>query len=64
MKYLRIIWVRIFVSLLGGGMLSELMHISTGDPNRPMETNPTLIFAVIIFVILSFIIKNLDKDIR
>ena len=61
MKYLKKTWIRVLVSLFGGGMATELIHISTGDPNRPRETNPTLLYAVIIFVILSFIVRNADN---
>lgn len=61
MKYLKKIWIRVVVSLIGGGMATELIHISTGDPNRPMTTNPSLLYAVIIFVILSFIVSNADN---
>lgn len=61
MKYLRKTWIRVIVSLIGGGMATEIIHISTGDPNRPMTTNPSLFFAVIIFVVLSFIVRNADN---
>ena len=61
MKYLKKTWIRVLVSLFGGGMATELIHISTGDPNRPMTTNPSLLYAVIIFVILSFIVRNADN---
>ncbi len=35
-------------------MTAELLHISTGDPNRPMEFNPSLVVAVILFVAITF----------
>jgi hypothetical protein len=54
MKLLRKTWFKIVISLIGGGVTAELLHISTGDPNRPMEFNPSLIVAVILFVALTF----------
>lgn len=50
-------WVRILISLLGGGAFSELFHIMTGDPDRPMENN-TFIFgagALLTFFIVTAI---------
>jgi hypothetical protein len=61
MKYLRKTWVKVIVSLIGGGMATELIHISTGDPNRPMTTNNSLLYGVILFVILSFIVQYVDN---
>lgn len=58
MKYLRKIWIRVVVSLLGGGMAKEIIHISTGDPNRPMTANLTLLYAAIIFGILTLIVQK------
>ncbi|MEP6713869.1 MAG: hypothetical protein ABJA37_15690 [Ferruginibacter sp.] len=60
MKYLRKVWVRIIVSLIGGGMMMELLHISTGDPNRPMVSNFSLLFGIIIFALISFYIRLVD----
>ena len=57
MKYLKIIWIRIIVSLIGGGMATELIHISTGNPNRPMVQNHSLLYGIVIYIILSAIIK-------
>ena len=61
MKFLEKTWIRVIVSLIGGGMVSEIIHISTGDPNRPMTTNLSLLFALIIYVLMTLImtiIKN------
>jgi hypothetical protein len=61
MKYLEKTWVRVIISLIGGGMVTEIIHISTGDPNRPMTANFSLLFAIIIYVLMTFImtlIKN------
>lgn len=54
MKLLRKTWLRIIISLIGGGMTAELLHIYTGDSNRPMEFNPSLVVAVILFIAITF----------
>lgn len=58
MQYLKITWIRIVISLFSGGMINELIHISTGDPNRPMTMNLSLLYAFIVYGILTFIIKK------
>jgi hypothetical protein len=64
MQFLRKVWVRILVSLLGGGMVTEIIHISTGDPNRPQTNNLTLLYALIIFGVLALIFGGPDKSNR
>ena len=61
MDALRKTWVRIIISLFGGGMASELIHVLTGDPNRPMTTNLSLLYALIIFFILSIVANRTKK---
>ena len=63
MKYLKITWIRIIISLFSGSLVAELIHISTGDPNRPMPTYHFVLYAVIIFVIFTYIVKKTDKRI-
>ena len=60
MEYLRKMWVRVIISLVGGGLLMELIHITTGDPNRPMESNFSFLFAAIIFGLIAFYIRVVD----
>lgn len=60
MKTIRKPWVQILISLIGGGMITEIIHISTGDPNRPMENNFSILYALIIYGILTMIIKYID----
>lgn len=36
-------WFRVIIAFLLGGVLREAIFISTGDPNRPRETNYNLI---------------------
>lgn len=61
MKYLRSAGIRIIVSLFAGAFLSELIHIMTGDPNRPRTSSMTLICAIVIFVILTIVVRR-SKD--
>lgn len=58
MKYLKITWIRIVISMFSGGMITELIHISTGDPNRPMTMNLSLLYAFIVYVILTYIVNK------
>ncbi len=60
MKYLRKPWLRLLISLIGGGMVMELLHITTRDANRPMGANFSLLFGVIIFAAISFYIRLVD----
>lgn len=60
MKYLRKPWLRIIISLIGGGMVMELLHITAGDANRPTGANFSLLFGLIIFVAISFYIRLVD----
>ncbi len=62
MKYIKVTWIRVVISLLGGGTVAELLHISTGDPNRPMTTNLSLLYALILYVILSYWVRKSGKS--
>ena len=62
MGYLKKTWIRVVLGLIGGGMVAEIIHISTGDPNRPMTTNLSLLYAIIIFVVLTFFVKRQNKN--
>ncbi len=52
MKYLKITWIRIVISLLAGGMITEIIQISKGDANSPATSGDSLL--VIICAIISF----------
>lgn len=43
MKYVQKTWVRILVSLVVGGIAAEVIHLSTGDPNRDRGNNSNFI---------------------
>ena len=50
MNYLQKPWVRIVLSLLAGGLITELIHISTGDPNRASSAADSYLVLIIAFV--------------
>ena len=63
MKYIRQTWSRFLISLFGGGILSELIFISTGDPNRPRQNGDLASFTplltmAIIYSTLTFIVNS------
>lgn len=56
MQYLQKTWIRIAISLFAGGLAMEILHISTGDPNRKMGNSSSFMllgFAVIFYIILT-----------
>jgi len=64
MKYLKKNWIRIIVSLFAGSLIVELIHISTGDPNRPRAEGsiPVMfLLAFIVYGILTLIVKKFNK---
>ncbi len=61
MQYLQKTWVRIIISLFSGGMVAEILHISTGGPNRKsgsQESFISLVSAVVIYFILTSFTKK------
>ncbi|MBJ7882655.1 hypothetical protein [Gelidibacter salicanalis] len=62
MKILNRAWFRIIVSLFLGGVATEIIHISTGDPNRPQEINFTILFAGIFYLIITLFTKKYLTD--
>ena len=54
-------FIRIIVSLILGGAITELIHISTGDPNRPQEHNFSIFFAIIFYVAFTINEKRKSK---
>lgn len=55
MGFIQKTWVRVLASLFAGGLVSELIHISTGDPNRPRDNNTPLVLgaAIISYFVLT-----------
>ena len=65
MRHLNKLWVRIVVSLFGGGAANEILFLSTGDPTRPRENEGngiTLIAAVVIFILLTILVSVLPQN--
>ena len=50
MKYLQSTGVRIVISLFAGGMFAEILHITTGDPNRPRGNGSPFIVLGVAFI--------------
>jgi len=66
MAFLNKLWVRVVISLIVGGMSTEIIFISTGDPTRHRSVNDpnyTLLYALIIFLILTAVVKKYGKDV-
>lgn len=65
MSYLKKLWIRILISLVGGGMANEIFFLSTGDPARSRENEGngiTLIAAIIIFVMITLLVEVLPQN--
>ena len=60
MEQLRKLWFRLIAGFLGGGFLNELIHILTGDANRPQMHNFSLLYGFIIFIVLTAVVKVHD----
>jgi ABC-type multidrug transport system permease subunit len=56
-------WVRILISIFGSSLFIELIHISTGDPNREMKPNPLMFifWALIIYGVMTYTLKKMGK---
>lgn len=64
MEYLQKLWVRIIISLVAGGMATEVIFLSTGDPTRHRSVNDpnfTILYALIIFFVLTWAVKKFGK---
>ena len=66
MIYLQKTWVRIVVSLLTGGIVTEMVNINSADPNHTSSSDRgsfyTLILATIIYFILTAVVKKNEKN--
>jgi hypothetical protein len=57
------VWIRIIVSLLVGSFANEILFMVTGNPTRERtEPNLSLLYALIIFIILTIVIKRKQKN--
>ena len=67
MKYLEKTWVRIIVSLLAGGIITELIMMSSADPNHTVSPDRNSTYALflgsIIYLVLTAIISKRNKNV-
>lgn len=56
MKLIRKIWVRFLISLLLGGMCTELTHIKLGELDPQVSTTVTWMSTLAIFSLFSLIV--------
>jgi hypothetical protein len=64
MEFIKKLWVRIVISLIGGGLASEIIFLLTGNPYRHRSVNDpnfTLFYALIIFLVLTGIVNKFKK---
>ena len=55
-------WVLVIVSLFLGAIVTETVHITTGDPNRPITNNLTLLYAILMYGALKIMVRLSDRD--
>jgi len=60
MRFLSKTWARVIISLFAGGFFSEIIHISTGDPNRPTSGGETF-FMILSALIVYFLLSSVSK---
>ncbi|MBO9703638.1 MAG: hypothetical protein J7604_25765 [Sporocytophaga sp.] len=58
MKYIKITWIRVVISLFSGGLICELIHMLTGEPNKPETSNLSLLYTLIIYAFLTYFVKK------
>jgi hypothetical protein len=64
MKLLQKTWVRVIIGLFGGGFVAEIIHISTGNPNRPQSESSRifpLFYGLIIYIIITSVLRKYGK---
>jgi hypothetical protein len=58
-------WVRIIISLFAGGFFTEFIFLVSGDITRPRskdDSNFTLFYALIVFLMLSWLNKVMNRE--
>jgi len=62
-RSLQNVWIRILFSLFCGGFASEMLFMVTGNPTRERtEPNLSLLYALVIFIVLTIVIKRKQKN--
>ena len=66
MNFLQKTWIRIVVSLLAGGIITELITMHSADPNHKTSSDRNSLYAVvlgtIIFFVLTAFVKRSNKN--
>ena len=60
MRFLNKTWIRIIVSLFIAGVFLEIIHMSTGDPNRPMSGGDNF-FMMLSAIGIYFLLTSISK---
>lgn len=67
MSFLQKTWIRIVISLLAAGIISELITMNSVDPNHTTAPDRnslyTIVLGAIIFFVLTAIAKRKNKNI-
>lgn len=65
MRRLKTTWIRIVVSLFAGGIIAELITLSTADYTSPQSSNIGLhlLFAVLIYFVLTWYVNKFVKNV-
>lgn len=61
MRLLRNFWFRLFISFIGGNIILEIIRMSSKDPNGNMNIGFIFLFALLLYVLLTFIVKKTKK---
>ena len=64
MELLKITWIRIIISGFAGSIITEILHINTGNPNRPrgqIFSILQLVFGIAIYKLITWKLRASGK---
>jgi hypothetical protein len=61
MKLLGKTWFRAIISLFAGSLIMEFINLSSRDPNQPIPFAMILLMGLVVYGILTFLVKKLNK---
>ena len=64
MKVLKLTWARVIISFFVGGIINEIVFLTTGDITRPRTGDDTpfvLFYALIVYLILTWYVNVKTK---